>query len=273
MRKLLIILIVMLIPAGLLAFEIEGGRQAGMAGTIIMSKPSAYSLLNCPTDNLQIKQFVIESVASRKYGLGDLDQVSILTAYRFKKVTAAIGFSRFGTPYYYTEKNIRGALSYHKNSLTASLIGSGRLVEIGENFGKLNAISLGFGLSYHKDNFYLGLSFDELNRPKMANEVEGENTKVKIYGEIDSDKKHSVTGSVVFEKYEKPLLSLGQFISLSDKNGLFWGLSLNPLKYGGGFEIEFKKVSIVYGVSHHPVLGFSHTVSLSYLADFKAKTD
>lgn len=273
MKTLFAIIIALLISGGLYAFDIEGGRQVGMAGTILISKPSAYGLLNCPTDNLHQKQFVIESVARRKYGLADLDEVAILAAYRFKNITAAFGFSRMGTPDYYTEKKIRSALSYHKNSITATLITSGRLIEIGGIEGHFSGASVGLGVSYHEDNYYLGLTIDEINKPTMSENLTGENIKLKLYGEIDGSGKHSVTGRLVFEKYEKPQLSLGQFINLSRTNGLFWGLGLNPLKYGGGVEVEYKKISIIYGVTHHPVLGFSHTVSLSYLVGRKDELD
>ncbi len=273
MKTVLIIIFVLLMPTSLFAYDIEGGRQAGMAGTILLSRPSAYGLLNCPTNSLQPKGFVIESVASRKYGLADLDQVAILAAYRFKKMTWAFGFSQMGTPDYYTEKNIRAVLSYHQNSITAMLITSGRLIEIGDKYGKLRAASVGLGVSYYIDNHYFGLTIDDINKPKIAKNVDGENIKLNLYAEIDGGERHSVTGRLVLEKYEKPHLSLGQFINLTEKNGLFWGLSLNPLKYGGGFEIEHKRFSIVYGVSHHPVLGFSHNISLSYLAGRKDETN
>jgi len=273
MKLTSIIIFVLLMASGLSAYDIEGGRQAGMAGTVLLSKPSAYGLLNCPTNSLRSKQFIIESVVSRKYGLADLDQVSILAAYRLKKITCAFGFSQMGPPDYYTEKNIRAVLSYHQNSITAILITSGRLIEIGGKFGKLRAASAGLGISYHKDNFYFGITVDDLNRPEIARNVDGENMKVNLFAEIDGSKRHSITGRLVLEKYEKPHLSLGQFINLSDKNGLFWGLSFDPLKYGGGFEIEYRKFSIVYGVSHHPVLGFSHYISLTFLTGRRDKAN
>jgi hypothetical protein len=273
MKIIITIIFVLLMSMSLYAYDIEGGRQTGMAGTIILSKPSAHGLLNCPTNNLYPKQFVIESVANNKYGLADLDQVSILAAYRFKNFTTAFGFSSFGTPDYYTEKNIRAVLSYHKNAIATFLITSGRLIEIGGKYGDLRAASVGLGVSYFKDNYYFGLSVDDINKPKIANNVDGENVKLNLFAEIEGGGKHSVTGRFILEKYEKPLLSFGQFINLTEKNGLFWGLSFNPLKYGGGFEVEYKKVSFVYGVSHHPVLGFSHTVSLSFLVGRKEKTN
>jgi len=273
MKTAIVIIFVLLISAALFAYDIEGGRQMGMAGTIIMSEPSAHGLLNCPIDNLYPGQFVIESSANRKYGLADLDQISFLTAYRFKKFTAAFGFSQFGTPDYYTEKIIKTVFSYHVNSITPMLITSGRLIEIGDVFGKLRAASIGIGVSYHEDNYYFGLTLDDINNPKIAKNVEGESIKLNIFAEISGGEKHSVTGRLILEKYEKPFLSLGQFIHLTKTNGLFWGMSLNPLKYGGGFEIVYKKFSVDYGVSHHPVLGFSHSISLSYIFGHKEKSE
>ncbi|MCP4703073.1 MAG: hypothetical protein GY865_00565 [candidate division Zixibacteria bacterium] len=280
MRIVTIILFVLLLSMSIYAYDIEGGRQAGMAGTIILSKPSAYGSLNCPATNLLPNQFIIETVGNRKFGLADLDQAAILAAYRFNNISVAFGFSRMGTPDYYTEKNIRTVLSYHKRSITASLISSGRLVEIGRTYGKLQAASAGLGLSYFKDNYYFGITIDDINKPNIVkydddddDDDNAENVKINLFAEIDGKGKHSVTGRVVFEKYEKPHISLAQFINLTETNGLFWGLSFNPLKYGGGFEIEYNKFSICYGLSHHPVLGFSHNISLSFLTGRTNKID
>ncbi|MCP4702975.1 MAG: hypothetical protein GY865_00065, partial [candidate division Zixibacteria bacterium] len=209
MRIVTIILFVLLLSMSIFAYDIEGGRQAGMAGTIILSKRSAYGSLNCPSDNLLPKQFVIETVGSRKFGLADLDQAAILAAYRFNNISVAFGFSRMGTPDYYTEKNVRTVLSYHKNSMTATLISSGRLVEIGGEYGgSFRGASVGLGVSYHKDNYYFGLTVDDINKPNIVkyddDDDNAENVKINLFAEIDGKGKHSVTGRVVFEKHEKP---------------------------------------------------------------------
>lgn len=273
MKKLIIIIFVSLLAINSFGYDIEGSRQSGMAGTLILSSPSANALLNCPTGSLFPKQFVIESTGNRKYDMAELDEAALMVAYRFKNLTASLGFSRFGTPDYYTEKVFQATFGYHINSFTAILLTSGRFINIGGEYGgKFGAGSIGLGGSYKIDNFHFGLTFDDLNKPKIANGLEGENIKLNLFAEIDGGEKHSFTGRLILEKYEKPLMSLGQFINLKDQNGLFWGLSLNPLKYGGGFEVEYSGFRLTYGVSHHPTLGFSHYVSLSYLAEALSKS-
>jgi len=255
------------------AYDIEGGCQAGMAGSVLFSIPSASGLLICPSNNLLPRQFVIESDWSRKYDLADLDRISIIAAYRYKNLTGALGLSQLGTPDYYTEKTVRATLSYHYNELTASLITSGEIIEIGDNLGKFQTAAVGLGASYRYDNYYFGLTIDNLNRPKLSEFLEGENILAKIFVEIDGGERHSIAGRLVFEKYEKPMVSISQYINIAKKNALFWGLSQNPLTYGGGLNMEFKRFSLCYAISYHPVLGFSHHISFSFLSGVTDKND
>lgn len=273
MKKLFIIIFVSTLSSGLSAYDIEGSLQSGMAGSVLFTKPSASGMLICPSDNLLQDQFVIESDWSRKYDLADLDRISLLAAYRYKNLTGALGLSQLGTPDYYTEKTVRATFSYHYKEMTATLITSGEIIEIGDNLGKFQAAAVGLGASYKYDNYYFGLTIDNINRPKLSELLEGENILTKIFVEIDGGERHSIAGRLVFEKYEKPMVSISQYINIAKRNALFWGLSQNPLAYGGGINVEFKRFSLNYAVSYHPVLGFSHNISFSFLSSITDKND
>jgi len=251
--------------SGLSAYDIESGRPTGMAGTVLMSKPSAGSLLACPSGALSDRQFVIESGWSRKFELADLDCISLSAAYRYKNFGGAIGLWQMGTPDYYVEKKLRVVFSYLYRSFGFGLITSGRMIDLGDGLGRLRAAAIGLGATYRYENYYFGLTVDNLNRPTIAENLEGENIITSILAEIHGGKRHSVTGRLVLEKYEKPQLSIGQNIYVMDRNSLFWGLGHNPLTFGGGLEIEHRRFSIIYAVSYHPVLGFSHNISIQFL--------
>jgi len=265
MRMILTIILSIVLMPGLYAYDIKSGRETGMGETVLMSKPSAYGLLECPGDILSDRQFVIESGWNRKFDLADLDCVPIGMAGRYKNYGGAIGFWQMGTPDYYTDKVFRAVFSYYYNSFTASLITSGRMIEIGDGFGTLRAASVGLGAAYRYNNYFFGLTVDDLNGPKIVENADGENVKTSLFAEIQGGTRHSVAGRITLEKYEKPKISIGQYIYVHEKNALFWGLSQNPLTYGGGLEAELRKLSIVYAVSYHPVLGFSHNVSIKFV--------
>ena len=104
------------------------------------------------------------------------------------------------------------------------------MVEIGRDLGNLRAAAIGFGGSYHFKNYYFGLTLDNINKPKIAENLEGENMLASVFAEIDGGERHSVTGQLIFEKYEKPRVSIGQYINVTKRNAIFWGLS-QPLPY------------------------------------------
>ena len=112
--------------------------------------------------------------------------------------------------------------------------------------------------------YHVGFMFDNLNGPKLAENDEADNARYNIYAEIEGPARFSITGRVTLEKNEKPLFALGQYIRLHEQGAVFWGLSDNPLTYGGGVEITYKNIELMYAVSYHPVLGFTHNISLGF---------
>jgi hypothetical protein len=246
------------------AYDIFGGIQTGMGGTALLSTSVATGLLYCPSGHIDDGQLVIESGWNRKFELSDLDRVFISAGYRYGDLTGVIGFSQMGKSDYYTEKIVKFNLAYQTGIYSAGLITSGRIVEIGTDIDRLQAASIGLCAGVHYRRYHVAIVVDDINKPKIVESLEGENIKYNIYAEIDGGSMHSITGRVILEKYEKPRVSLGQYIQLAESNSLFWGISHNPLIYGGGLKIKYKEAWLAYAVSYHPSLGFTHNVSIAY---------
>ncbi|UCD95006.1 MAG: hypothetical protein JSU69_02855 [Candidatus Zixiibacteriota bacterium] len=261
---ILILLLVLTASAG--GYEFGLGRQSGMAGCIMLSSPTASDMLTCPTANFRNKEVRLEAGYQRKYELSDLDRVFVSGCYRYRGFSGAIGFSQFGRSDYYVEQMVKTALSYNHNLFTVSAMISGKMLEIGSGDRRYSlgtaALGLGGAVSYRK--YHLGLVLDNLNGPKLADNDEADNAVYSIYGEIEGPARFSITGRVTLEKKEKPSLAIGQYIRLHDQGAIFWGLSDNPLAYGGGLEINYKNLDLMYAVSYHPVLGFTHNISLGF---------
>ena len=50
---------------------------------------------------------------------------------------------------------------------------------------------------------------------------------------------------------------------MAENGAIVWGVETEPLKYGAGFEMKLLGGRLAYSFSLHPVLGFSHVVSIS----------
>jgi len=266
MRILKSVILPLLLSLSASAYDIESGRQSGMGGCVLLSTPTASGFLSCPVAFLEKKRINVESGYQRKFELSDLDKIFISGGYRFGNFSTAIGISQFGRKDYYIEHVVRSAVTYNQDKFAGSVIMSGRLLNISGALGKLSlsAFSLGLAGGVHYKKYHLGIVIDNFNQPKLYDTDEKQNILYNIYGEVEGSDRFSITAHLSMERYEKPIISIGQYIRLAGQHALFWGVSNNPLTYGGGVEVHFYDFGLIYATSYHPVLGFTHNVSLNY---------
>ena len=263
-----IIAIIAIMATSVVAYDFHVGRQSGLGGTVLLSSPSASEALTCPTGLLNRDEIIFETGYQRKYELSDLNKVFVAAGYRYRNFSAVAGFSQFGKSDYYTEQLIKSAVTYDYSRFNFSLLVSEKLLKItgAETKWSLNAAALGLAGGVNCDKYHLGLVIDNLNQPKLDKNGVADDIIYNIYAEIEGSPQFSMTGRAAFEKNEKPNLSLGQYVRLYQHNALFWGVSNNPLAYGGGFEVKYSHWGLTYAVEYHPVLGFSHNVSLTFVS-------
>ena len=266
MRLTAVLILVLVLAASAGAYEFGLGRQSGMAGCIMLSAPTASDMLTCPSGHFRDREIKLEAGYQRKYELSDLDRVFVDGCYRYGAFSGAIGFSQFGRSDYYVEQLVRSTVAFSRDMFTFSALVSGKMLEIGSGDRRytLRAAALGLAGAASYRKYHVGFMFDNLNGPKLAENDEADNARYDIYAEIEGPARFSITGRVRLEKSEKPLFALGQYIRLHEQGAVFWGLSDNPLAYGGGVEIDYMNLSLMYAVSYHPVLGFTHNISLGF---------
>lgn len=248
--------------ASLFGYDIDAGRQIGMGGTMLIASPSASDFLSAPAATILDRQILFESGFQRRYDLPELDKGYLAAGYRRGAFFLAIGISQFGKDDYYSEKIIRTTLGFYYRALAFGLHGSGKAIRIGNDYGAFGAKSFGLSAGFTHQEYHLVAMVDNLNKPKLTTNAEPEPSLWKIYVEIKGSKTFSITGKMIWEKYQKISVSIGQHIFLSGRNAIFWGLTGNPLTYGGGVEVSYSKFMLDYAASYHPALGFSHNVSL-----------
>ena len=246
------------------AYDMMTSRGAGMGRTLVFSRPAASALVNLPAAGLAPGGWHIEGGYNRRFELADLDQLYLAAAYRVRSFTLALGASQFGRTDLYAEQLIKGSVGVSRGRVTAGASLSALQVQIGDGYGGLRAATLGASVALRWPRFHLGLSGDNLTRPRLFEYSLPSEPQFALYGEFEGGGSYSITGRVTWERLQSPQFAFGQLIRLSPRGDFFWGVAFNPLEYGGGIEVNVLSGSIGYAASVHPVLGVTHTVSFSY---------
>lgn len=253
------------------AFEFIRSEGNGMGQTVLLSHSLPSALVSVPTGGLIPKEWRVETGFDRQYDMSELDQFYVAGAYRYRKITAAAGLSKFGNSDLYSELTGKLSLAYHYDSLTVGINTSGRLMQFGGNYGNLSGTTIGAGVSYRTRRLYAAIASDNLTSPQFNKDGIRLRPKYSLYGEFAGKQSFVVTGRVTLSKGQDTQFGLGQKIFISDNSAVFWGLSTGPLEYGSGLELGIKGTTISYAFSNHPVLGFSHTIAVSVGGGFKRR--
>ncbi|MFH2036241.1 MAG: hypothetical protein ABIJ45_07560 [Candidatus Zixiibacteriota bacterium] len=266
MTKFIWIILIILLPLMTMANDFKLGRSSGLSGAVLLSDPTPSEKILCPVASFTNDRFSIESGFDRQYELSDLDEIYLAANYSFSDLSIDLGFSQFGKSEYYTEQLLKISTAYRYKYFSLSILASNKLLKITteNNDYSLSAFSVGAAVGLHYKNYYAAVVVNNLNQPELDKGTEPEKTITDLYAEIESPKYFSVVGRIRLEQDQKEIYSIGQNFKFNNGINLFWGVQANPVKYSGGFKYSRFDFSIIYTLSHHPVLGFSHNVSLSY---------
>ena len=245
------------------AFDLPSPRSYGMGQTAVLSRSTAAEAVNIGHGLEQAGDWSFDIGYVRRFEMKDLDRVFVIGAGRWRAVTVGFGAAQFGRTDLYAEQTLKGTISVEWSRWTLGGSVSGQQIEIGNGYGGLRAASFGFTMAYRHPEFVLALTGDDLNRPSYIEGSPEREPSGDLYAEYIGARGYTLTGHIRVEHLQTPRFGLGQTIRLSDKAGLFWGLSTNPLEFGGGLEILIPSGALSYATSVHPVLGFTHAVTLS----------
>jgi hypothetical protein len=239
-------------------------RSIGMGHTALLSDPTATGLVGTPAGPVDTTTWLWEAGYNRKFELGDLDNIFLAGARRHRKLSVAFAASQFGNSDLYAEQLLKGSLAYHYRQFSFGWSLSAMQVQIGNGYGTLRSATFGLGLFYAHPRLLVSAVGDNLTRPTLVKNTRPYERKYALAAEFFGQGSYSVTGRILMEGRQKPRYGLGQVIRLSGKSSFFWGIASSPLEYGGGIEISLPFGEFTYATSVHPVLGFSHTVTLSF---------
>ncbi len=231
---------------------------------MLLSETSASSLVNLPGAGIKNNQWKIDLGVNRKFELKDFDEIIIAGAFRKGNYLFSLGLSQFGSPDLYSEKTVKLSSAYYLEDLSFGLALSGLFLDFGQGYEGLSAFTFGLAANYHKKNYFASFMADNLTSPKLHENSPEYKPIFNFYFEYDTFKSFSVTARTTFESKQKPQFAIGQVIDISADASILWGLSSEPIIYGGGLEYDFRSMIFDYMVSYHPVLGFTHGITISY---------
>jgi len=174
------------------AYEFLTGRGLGLQQTLLLSEPSASTLLRLSTNGINRREWIVEAGALRKFELKELDLAYLAAATRIGDFVLAAGISQLGQRDFYAEKTLRTSIGYQSRQIGISIFLSGVEYDFGGYYTSLRAAALGAGLSYAFSGIYLGASFDNLNSPTLLAGSPETKPDFSFYGELKGKGAYSI---------------------------------------------------------------------------------
>lgn len=246
------------------SIEFLSARGAGLGNSIILSQPTASALVNLPVMPVRQSAWRLESGYNRLFELSDFDQLFVAAAGRWRSFVGAIGISQFGQSDIYSEKLLKTSLALHSRMFALGVSLSGQMVEIGNGYGGLRAAALGLSAGFNSRRIFAALSVDDINSPRLHRTSLPIKPRYAAHFEFVGKQSFSLTGRLQVQPQQRPQFGIGQRIELSHRAAFFWGLQNAPLLYGGGVELDFRRLRFTYATAVHPALGLTHTLALSF---------
>ena len=185
------------------AFEFVTSRGLGMAGTLLLSEPSASTLLLLPTSGIAPNEWIFEAGALREFEIKELDRTYLVAATRAGRFILAAGIAQLGQRDFYAEKTLRASLGYLQQRFGLSLNISAVKYDFGVFYGSLRAAAVGAGFSFKLQRLYLAASFDNLNSPTLLENSPETKPVYSFYGKLKGKGAYSIMGRATFQKNEE----------------------------------------------------------------------
>ncbi len=263
MRTVTLILVMALATSSVSGFEPLTGRGHGLAGTLVLSNPSASEAAIVPAVSGPTTQLGFETGYHRRFELRELDQLFLATMVRTGRFSGILTLTRFGQADLYRELTARVGVGREFGRWAAMVSWSGMLVDFGADYERLKAGTMNIGLAYKGGRVHAAIAANNLTSPSLDPGAPGFSPDYTLFTELAVMGRHSLLGRVTLQQDSRPQFGLGQVISVADYSTLLWGVSTSPTQYGGGVRISLGPRSLTCCTRYHPTLGFTHSLALT----------
>ncbi len=203
-------------------------------------------------------------------------ETSYRSMYRMKELTdsrAGITYTRgryqfgaaaatFGKPDYFHQLGLAGFVTYRLDRMALGGSAIYSRLSFNDTYDALDALAFNLGAAYRHDRTTVFAVARALNQPRFARHDEPVPPELEIGLSYKTDEGLDSQVRALFIRHRKPTAQLSQAFRLTDYFAISWALVLRPARLGAGLHLEKGAFGLVYRLSHHPVLGMTHTVNL-----------
>ena len=216
------------------------------------------------------RKMVFQTSYRSLYGLKELTDNRASLAVSRGCFTGGMAFATFGEPDYFHQTGLSGFLSYRPGrfSVGGSLIYS--RLSFNDKYSYLSSITANMGAAYGQGNMAVFALTRSFNQPHYYPRSSAVMPEAEIGLSYKSHEGLNSQAKALFVRRQKPTAELSQSFRLNEYASISWVLVLLPARFGGGLHLEKGSFGFDYEISHHPVLGLTHTVML---AVFKTKKE
>lgn len=197
------------------------------------------------------------------YNIKELTDNRLGFAFQRKSFIAGGALALFGEPDYFQQVGLAVFSSFRlrRFRVGGSLIYS--RLNFNDKYGDLSTATINTACAYTQDRVTAYVVLRSINQPRYH--AHGQPVLPEAEMGISYKSPHGLDSQAkaLFIRHQKPAAELLQAFRVSEYARLSWCLVLAPVRFGGGLHLEKGHFRFDYTVSHHPVLGLTHTVGMT----------
>jgi len=207
-------------------------------------------------------KFVFQTSHRSLYDMKELTDNRAGLSLSGRSITVALNAATFGQPDYFHQWGLSAIFSYHHKEYS---IGSSVIynrLSFGGGYSYLSSLTVNTGMRVRYRGLGLFSVIRSINQPRFYPGSPAIRPEIETGLSYRSGSGLDSQVKALFVRHRKPTAELSQSFAISRIAGLNWSLVLRPARFGGGFYVAKGWFTFDYRISHHPVLGFTHGVTL-----------
>ncbi len=209
------------------------------------------------------RTLVFETSYRSLYDMKELTDNRAGAAVRYRRFIFGVDIATFGESDYFHQTGLAVLASYGYEHVRAGASVIYDRIGFNDKYDDISRTTINVGVSYRFDRL-LGYALTRsLNQPRYYDN--GQPARPEAEFGVSYRSKEGLVSQVktLFIRYQKPTAELSQSFRLADFASVNWALVLLPARFGAGIDLTRGAFGFEYKISHHPVLGLTHTVALS----------
>jgi hypothetical protein len=209
------------------------------------------------------RRIVFQTSYRSLYNMKELTDNRMALAHKYRHFDLGLAFASFGEPDYFHQTGLSSFASYRRGqcSLGGALLYS--RVAFSAKYDYLSVILFNLGGAYYYNDITVYAVTRSFNQPRYYPTDRTVVPEAEIGVSYKSREGLDSQVGALFVRFERPTAQLTQAFRLNEYARLNWALVLLPARFGGGLRLEKGHFVFDYKISHHPVLGLTHTVMLT----------